>query len=303
MTLTAQIKGEAQKMGFSLVGIASAAPHSDFSFYNQWVNNGSQGGMAYLERGWEKRGDPQKILPGAKTFICCGLNYYHGPGGAISNYAWGDDYHEVFLEKLQALEKFISGIEPQARMKSYVDTGAILERSYAASAGLGWIGKNTCLINQKKGSFFFIGEILTDLDLEPDRPVADHCGTCTRCIDACPTQALTPYELQATKCISYLTIEHRGEIEPALQAKMGQHLVGCDICQDVCPWNKKIPLSEEPAFKPRAENVDPSLESLKSLKPEDFSVRFNKSPIKRLKWEGLQRNVEIAQANDSLRKA
>lgn len=298
MNLAQKIKQEALRIGFDLVGVASAFPHSDFNFFNQWVNKGYQGGMEYLARGREKRGDPQKILPGAKSFICCGLNYFHGfSEGGISNYAWGDDYHGVILEKLGVLEKFILEKAPKARMKSYVDTGAILERSYAASAGLGWIGKNTCLINQKVGSFFFVGEILTDLELEYDRPVADHCGTCTRCLDACPTQALTPYELNATRCISYLTIEHRGEIAPELADKMGNHLVGCDICQDVCPWNKKIPLSEEPSFAPRPENIHPSLESLQNLAPVEFSTRFKSSPIKRVKWEGLKRNVEIAVKN------
>ena len=298
MTLTAQIKAKALEMGFDLVGIALAKPHEDFHFFNEWIGKGYQGGMAYLERGREKRGDPSIILPGAKSFICCGLNYFQGfSKRGISNYAWGEDYHEVFLEKLKELERFILEIAPQGRMKSYVDTGAILERSYAAGAGLGWIGKNTCLIDTKKGSFFFIGEILTDLDLDPDKPVADHCGTCTRCLDACPTQALTPYELNATQCISYLTIEHRGEIAPELQAKMGNHLVGCDICQDVCPWNKKVPLGSEEAFKPRPENLDFSLTTLQKMTPEEFSSRFKGSPIKRLKWEGLMRNVEIARKN------
>ena len=186
-------------------------------------------------------------------------------------------------------------------MKSYVDTGPILERSYAATAGLGWIGKNTSLLNSKIGSFFFIGEILTDLDLEFDRPVADHCGKCTRCLDACPTQALKPYEMDATRCISYLTIEHRGEVDPGLEAKMGHHLVGCDICQDVCPWNQDIPQSCEEAFDPWPGHFNPPLESVASLTPEEFTEKFRGSAIKRVKWEGLQRNAERIQHRQRLR--
>ncbi len=301
-TLTQNIKNQAKELGFELVGIAPADPHAHLSFFDQWLAKGYAGTMNYLERGGDKRADPKRILEGAKTLICCGLNYYRGQPkslenvdperGWISRYAWGDDYHDIFLEKLKLLENFIRKEKPDVQMKSYVDTGPILERSYAESAGLGWIGKNTLLLNQNIGSYFFLGEIITNLPLEVDAPTNDHCGTCTRCIDACPTQALTPYELDATKCISYLTIEHRGAIKEEFRDKIGHHLVGCDICQEVCPWNRDPPIATEKRFDPRPGNFNPLLKELSSLSPEEFSNRFRKSPIKRVKWEGLQRNIK-----------
>ena len=303
MSLTQSIKQKAIELGFDLVGFTSAKPHADFSFYEKWIEKKSHGTMEWLVRGSEKRGDPQKILPGVKTIISCGLNYYRGyPKSTesekkdhvwVSNYAWGEDYHDIVLEKLEALILFINEISEGNAMnrvstKAYVDTGPILERSYAQSAGLGWVGKNTCLINTKIGSYFFIGEILTTLELETDQPGVDHCGKCTRCIDACPTDALTAYELDANKCLSYLTIEHKGEISEELKSKMGQQFYGCDICQDVCPWNKKNPLSTEKKFDPQEGNFHPEKEQLKKLTKEDFSKKFKNSPIKRMKWEKWQ---------------
>lgn len=306
--LTEKIKQQASSLGFDLIGIAPADPHAHLSFYDQWLAKGYAGTMGYLERGRDKRSNPQWVLEGAQTLICCGLNYYRGQPkstehsdperGWIARYAWGEDYHEVFLEKLKKLEEFIRTEEPNAKLKSYVDTGPILERSYAASAGLGWVGKNSCLISKEIGSFFFIGEILTDLPLIPDEATFDHCGSCTRCLDACPTQALTSYELDATKCISYLMIEHRGEIKEELRDKIGHHLVGCDICQEVCPWNREPPISQEKSFDPRPGNFHPSLETLEKLTPEEFSSRFRGSAVKRVKWEGLQRNVELIRKNN-----
>ncbi len=304
MSLSEDIKKEALRLGFDLVGITSADPHPHVSFFKDWLAHQHHASMAYLANNQDKRADPHLVLQEAKTFICCGLNYYHGyprsvdckdpARGWISNYAWGDDYHDVVLKKLKQLESFIKTHVPEAKTKSYVDTGPILERSYAASAGLGWIGKNTLLINRKVGSYFFIGEILTNLDLETDSPVPDHCGTCTRCLDACPTHALVPGKLDANKCISYLTIEHRGDIDPGLSIQMKNNLVGCDICQDVCPWNREPPLSTELSFKPREGNFHPALEDIDKISSEDFSSRFKGSPIKRVKWEGLKRNAEIA---------
>lgn len=306
--LSKQIKEQAKSLGFDLVGITSANPHDHRLFFNNWINKGYQGNMEWLMKGQEKRNDPQKILPGAKTIICCGLNYYRGKSfsihsqkkghGWISNYAWGNDYHQIVLEKLKQLEIFILDQIPNAQLKSYVDTGPVLERSYANSAGLGWIGKNTCLINKKIGSFFFLGEILTNLELEVDQPELDHCGKCTRCIDACSTDAISAYELNAKQCISYLTIEHRDSINPHLAQKMGNHLVGCDICQDVCPWNQDISQSNESSFDPLPENFYPSLQQIQKLNEEQFSKRFKNSPIKRVKLKGLQRNVEIAIKNE-----
>lgn len=307
--ITAQIKAAGKKIGFELVGIAPAGPHDHLGFFRQWLEKGFAGTMEYLARRREDRADPRRLLPGAQSIICCGLHYYHGEPsskeaaqaghGWISRYAWGDDYHDVVLEKLGVLEDFIRGeIAAEAQLKSYVDTGPILERSYAASAGLGWIGKNTMLINRKVGSYFFLGEILTDLKLIPDTPEPDYCGHCTRCLDACPTAALNPYELDANKCISYLTIEHRGPIAETMQGKMGRHVVGCDICQEVCPWNQEIPLSGEENFRPRPGLFNPDLATLSELDETKFRELFKKSAIRRVKPAGLKRNVHIARQND-----
>lgn len=311
--LTRRIKDKAHQLGFDLVGVAPAdVPPDHLAFFDRWINHGYAGTMDYLKKGREKRGDPSKILEGVRSIITCGLNYHRGypksvecheegrgqcPKGWISCYAWGDDYHDMILKKLEELEKFIKSEAPQARMKSYGDTGPVLERTIAAEAGLGWIGKNSCLINTHVGSYFFLGEILTDLQLVYDKPTADHCGTCTRCLEACPTQALKPYEMDATRCISYLTIEFRGDINPELAQKMGNHLVGCDICQDVCPWNRHPPLSREPSFEPRSENHHPDIKPLLDLTEEDFKKRFSRSAIRRIKWKNFLRNVRIALQN------
>lgn len=306
--ITEQIKQRAREIGFDLVGITSAAPHEHVSFLDQWLAKGYDGTMAYLARRRDERAAPQQLLPGAKTMICCGLNYHGGEAsssdsltpeqGWISRYAWGEDYHEVVLAKLKQLESFIhETIDPTAQLKSYVDTGPILERSYAASAGLGWIAKNTMLINRRQGSYFFIGEIITDMELSCDAPETDHCGNCRLCIEACPTEALAPYEMDASRCISYLTIEQRGEIAVELQQQMGQHLVGCDICQEVCPWNHEVPISGETAFRPREGLHRPKLEAFDAMTEDGFRERFRNSAIKRVKWKGLQRNVTIAKRN------
>lgn len=302
--LTTEIKNKAREIGFDLVGIAYAKPSERLNFFREWISKGYAGTMGWLVRSFEKRSDPRKVLDGAKTVICCGLKYYRGHPfsincqekgrGWISSYCWGDDYHYVLSEKLKLLEDFIRERVSSASLKSYVDTGPVLEKDYANRAGLGWIGKNTCLINKKEGSLFFIGEIITDLDLVCDSSVPDHCGKCTKCIEACPTKALKPYEMDAGRCISYLTIEHRGEIDPSLRKKMGRNIVGCDICQDVCPWNQKLSLSKEETFDPHPGNFHPCLESLSGLSQKEFSKRFKGSSVKRVKWEGLIRNVGIA---------
>lgn len=305
---TDRIKKKAQQLGFELVGIALATPHEDMTFFDAWLEKEYAGTMAYLARRRDDRADPKRLLAGAQTIICCGINYNGEETnsqdcatedrGWISRYAWGDDYHDVVLAKLKELETFIrDSIDASALLKSYVDTGPILERSYAASAGLGWIGKNTMLINRKIGSYFFIGTILTNLDLVPDAPETDHCGTCRLCIDACPTEALTPYELDATQCISYLTIEHRGEIDTHLREKIGHHLVGCDICQEVCPWNQAIPLSPVEAFQPRPGLHRPDLSQLENLDEAGFREKFRNSAIKRVKPAGLKRNLAIVRRN------
>lgn len=297
LSLKEIIKKQATCLGFDLVGVAKAVPHPDRFFFLDWLDNGYAATMDWMHRSREKRGDPALILPQVKSMICLGLLYNtNHPKEFISNYAWGEDYHEVLLSKLKLLEQFIHEQRPDAQTKCYVDTGPVLERSYAASAGLGWIGKNTCLIHPKLGSFFFLGEILTDLELETDDPMMDHCGKCTRCIDACPTQVLVPHRLDANKCISYLTIEHRGIIDEGLASKMGHHVVGCDICQDVCPWNDKAPVTKEKSFEPRPGFFNPDFSSLEKM-GENFSEVFKNSPIKRLKKEGWERNLKIVRKN------
>jgi epoxyqueuosine reductase len=223
--------------------------------------------------------------------------------GWISRYAWSEcDYHDVILPKLRVLEariaEFAKDTGQDFRSWCYVDTGPVVERVYAKYAGIGWIGKNTCIINQEKGSWIFLGVILTSLELQPDIPAPDRCGSCTRCIDACPTNAFPkPYEIDPTRCIAYLTIEKKGAIAEELRGGMGRHIFGCDICQDVCPWNSKAPIGTEPGFAPRTEFVNPALDWLASLDADGFREAFRKSPIKRAKLNGVRRNVVTAMGN------
>ena len=268
------------------------------------------GAMGYLtDRRADVRRDPKLLLPSARSIICVG-KLYNGPQprstealeserGWISRYAWGDDYHDVMRRGLEQLAAKLGG---DHEYKICVDTAPLLERSYAREAGLGWIGKNTCLINQEIGSWIFLGEILTSLEVRPDSPLPDRCGTCTRCIDACPTQAIPPggYELDARRCIPYFTIELHGAAPEELRASIGQHIFGCDICQDVCPWNSRAPIAEEPAFEPR--HYAPALEELACMTEDDFRSRFHDSPIRRAKYAGFLRNVAIAMGNSGLEK-
>ncbi|MFQ5752638.1 MAG: tRNA epoxyqueuosine(34) reductase QueG, partial [bacterium] len=265
--------------------------------------------MEYMKRNVEKRTDVTKSVPSAKSVIVCALIYdshdplstemKDRPKGWISRYAWGDDYHEILQKKLFDLLEFVK-IESSEEVigQVYVDTGPVVDRVYAKYAGIGWFGKNTCILNQQKGSWFFLGEIITNLELAHDTPVPDRCGTCNRCIEACPTDAiLEPYVLDAQRCISYLTIELREEIPLELRDKMGQHIFGCDICQDVCPWNRKAPKTTEPGFQPRSGLFNPQLSAMANLTLADFQEKFNKSPIKRSKYQGFLRNVAVAMGN------
>ncbi len=309
MSLTFTIKEKARELGFDLVGVAPLEPMPELSFYKDWIAAGHAGKMQYLERNVNKRSGEVPVIPEAKSVIVCALVYHtdyplstemHDPTrGWISRYAWGDDYHSVLESKLFELLDFIkkeSAEEVVGRV--YVDTGPVVDRVFAKYAGIGWFGKNTCIINQQKGSWFFLGEIITNLELEYDAPVPDRCGTCNRCIEACPTEAiLEPYVLDARKCISYLTIELRDEIPLELRDGIGNHIFGCDICQDVCPWNRKAPVTEAPAFQPRENFFYPDLAALTKLTAEDFSEMFRKSPIKRTKRRGLLRNVAAAMGN------
>lgn len=298
-----EIREIAVECGFELAGVAPAYPHEDMARYVDWVARGYAGRMGYLtDHRAAIRSDPRNLLPAARSIICVG-KLYNGPEpystrfdaserGWISRYAWGDDYHVVLRE---GLERMAARLGPHHEWRVCVDTAPLLERSYARQAGLGWIGKNTCLINQPLGSWFFLGELLTSLEIAPDSPPPDRCGTCTRCIDACPTGALAPYELDATLCISYFTIELRGPVPEEHQAAIGRHVFGCDICQDVCPWNRRAPVTEEPAFAPR--DFAPPLDKLASVTEAEFREMFRGSAVRRAKYADFMRNVAIAREN------
>jgi epoxyqueuosine reductase len=296
----------ARDCGFLLAGVARAEPLAeDNRRYLHWVERGLAGAMGYLTgRRAAIRTDPRLLLPSARSIIVAGM-LYNGPEahstefsqadlGWISRYAWGDDYHDVLRRGLEKLaEKLGAGHEH----KICVDTAPLLERSYARAAGLGWIGKNTCLINQEMGSWFFLGEILTSLEIEAGAPPPDRCGVCTRCIEACPTGAIASggYEIDARSCISYFTIELRGPVPEYARAGIGAHVFGCDICQDVCPWNRQPPFSTEPAFAPR--HFAPPLEKLAALSEDEFREVFRSSPVQRARYTGFLRNVAIAMGN------
>lgn len=290
MTLAQKIKEKGHELGFELVGFAPAHPAPDSDYFRWWLDQGYAATMIYLNRQAERRGDLEKVLPGVKSVICCGLNYFTGaPGDRIARYAHGEDYHRIVGDRLRTWEEFIRAIDPEARTKSYVDTGPVLERSYAARAGLGWIGKNTMLLNEGLGSFFFLGEILTTIafdETEYGRPALDQCGTCTKCLDACPTGALPePGVLDANKCVSYLTIEYRGEFSPEQEAMIGGHVYGCDICQEVCPYNDRIPATPLKEFQPR-----PGLGDF-----EDFVRLIEGSAMDRISFAQWVRNLRTVQ--------
>ena len=316
--ITNEIKQLALEAGFDLAGIASAHDTSEHAFFPQWIADGCAGDMRYLEArnhtGDLKRASLANAAPWARSVVVCGLNYnsdtpYSTHAGSptegwISRYALLQrDYHEVLLPKLRWLESAMIKLCRERGMEAprtwcYVDTGPIIERIFARYAGIGWIGKNTCVLNEALGSWLFLGVMLTSLPLPPDTPAADRCGSCTRCLDACPTHAFPfPYQLDATKCISYLTIEKRGEIPGEFHANIGRQIFGCDICQDVCPWNRHAPISTAPEFVARPELVNPDLGRLASLTPEEFREVFRGTPVKRAKHEGLLRNVAIAMGN------
>lgn len=315
--ITALVKEAAARTGFDLCGVAPIRDFAELKYFPEWIAAGHAGEMKYLESraesGGLKRASLRSAVPWARSVIVCCINYNtaepnsnatHEPDrGWISRYAWGgEDYHESVRRRLQAVEKVLRDADmPEAaelQTRSYVDTGPLVERVYARYAGVGWIGKNTCVINQKLGSWFFLGVILTSLALLPDFPAPDRCGTCTRCIDACPTDALiAPYRLDSNRCISYLTIEKRGDIPEELRQGMGRHVFGCDICQDVCPWNRKSPPTAAAEFQPREGLVNPALEWIAAMSENDYRRTFKNSAIRRAKRGGLRRNAVIAMGN------
>jgi epoxyqueuosine reductase len=299
-TLTRTIKAKAAELGFAGVGISRAdALTEEGARLREWLDRRYHGTMEWMERNFEKRVDQRTIVPGAKSVISLAMNYYaavrHSDDpqtGKISRYAWGDDYHLVMTPRIQTLLDCIKLEQPGANARVYVDTGPVMDKAWAVRSGIGWLGKHTNVITKDYGSWVFLGEIILDIELEYDEPIADFCGTCRACIDACPTGAIVePYVLDSNKCISYLTIEHRGEIPGDLKPKFENWVYGCDICQDVCPWNSFQQQSKEKAFVPREENIAPKLEELKGMSDEEFSRRFRRSPVKRTKIAGLKRNV------------
>ena len=311
--ITADIKRVAGEAGFELAGIAPAEDFRELAVYPEWIAAGHAGEMRYLEardaRGRLKRASLQHVAPWARSVVVCALNYNTAQPrsteardrrrGWISRYAWSqEDYHDAVMRRLRQVEAAIRQACGECETRCYVDTGPVVERVYAKYAGIGWMGKNTCLINQQIGSWLFLGVILTSLELQPDLPAPDRCGSCRRCIEACPTAAfLGPYQLDATRCISYLTIEKRGPAPEELRAGMGNHVFGCDICQDVCPWNRKAPVSDAPELQARPALVNPALEWLAAMRDDEFRGVFRRSPIKRAKRIGLRRNVALAMGN------
>jgi len=327
-----RVKQLAREAGFDLCGIAPIRDFRELQAFPDWIAEGRHGEMKYMEArddaGELKRAALRRIAPWARSVIVCAINYNtaqpystqasDASRGWISRYAWSrEDYHDVVMRRLRTVEMRLRELVnssfaartsdhcPQPtnhglETRCYVDTGPLIERVFAKYAGVGWIGKNTCTINQKLGSWLFLGVILTSLDLAPDLPAPDRCGSCTRCITACPTQAITgPGELDARLCISYLTIEKRGEIPEDLRADMGRHIFGCDICQDVCPWNRKAPATAAEEFQPREGLVNPPLQWLAEMQSEEFHKVFRGSPVRRTKLSGLRRNAVVAMGNSA----
>ena len=331
--VTAFVKQASHEAGFELAGVAPVRDFPELNRFANWIDAGHAGEMKYMETRHEtgqlKRSSLRSTIPWARSVIVCAINYNTAQPlstqvsdpkrGWISRYAWGrDDYHQTVLKKLRRVEAALKQYCEDFRLmntesesaheralpanelqtRCYVDTGPLVERVYAKYAGVGWIGKNTCILNQKIGSWLFLGVILTSLELEADLPAPDRCGKCTRCIDACPTDALiAPYQLDSNKCISYLTIEKRGAIPEEIRGAMGRHVFGCDICQDVCPWNRKAPSTTAAESQPREGLVNPALDWLAEMTSEKFKQTFRGSPVRRTKSSGLRRNAVIAMGN------
>jgi epoxyqueuosine reductase len=305
---SAEITQQASALGFDLCGVAPAESFPELAFLREWLDRGYAATMAWMERSADRRADVRALLPGARSVVVTATLYNVDrpyspelpPGVArISRYAWGDDYHDVVKRRLDQLLEWMRRESPGAfDARAYVDTGPVQERVYAQYAGLGWIGKNTCLINPELGSWLFLGVIVTTLALEPDTQGLELCGSCTRCLDACPTGALVDAGvLDSNRCLSYLTIEHRGPVPEEHHAAIGAHIYGCDICQEVCPFNQPAPVSADPAWQPRAGLDLPALAELRRRSDEDWRILLKGSPMKRAKVEGLRRNIEVALHN------
>jgi epoxyqueuosine reductase len=302
---TQKIKSKALELGFVKVGVARADELTEEGQrLREWLRRGYHATMAWMAGNVDRRVDPRSVLPNAQSVVCVAMNYYtevrHSDDpsvGKISRYAWGDDYHIVLTDRLRQLSEYIKELEPTVNVKVYVDTGPVMDKAWAVRAGIGWLGKHTNVITREYGSWVFLGELILDIELEYDQPIADYCGSCTACIEACPTGAiLEPYVLDSNKCISYLTIEHRESISPELASNFQNWVYGCDICQDVCPWNRFQQPTAEAAFLPRAYNIAPKLSELAEMSEEEFRERFRKSAVKRTKHQGLVRNARAVLA-------
>ena len=304
--LTAELKQQAARLGFELAGATPAVTPPAFEYFRRWLADGFAGRMQYLSDRADARQDPRRVLDGAQSILMLATNYRSvGPAevksgqGRISRYAWGTDYHEVVRRRLGRLAEFHRRLLPGAKVRGVVDTAPLLEREFARLAGLGWIGKNTCLVNRRFGSWLFLAALLSSEELEYDEPIAaSSCGSCRACLDACPTGALVaPYRLDARRCISYLTIELRGSIPAELRGALGERLFGCDLCQEACPHNRRTPATTEPSFHP-AEAANPAdLAALFALDEEEFRRRFRHAPLRRAGRQGLLRNAAILLGN------
>lgn len=310
MQLTNKIVEDVSKsLGFALFGFAEYCQlHKEVEYLSKWLQKKYNSGMSYMERNFEKRNDVRLILPDAKSIISLGMNYYTGHQysnvenfGKVSRYAWGKDYHLVIWEKLDQLIQKLKEIDPTFEAKTYIDTGPVMDKAWAVRSGLGWLGKHSNVINRKLGSWFFVATVITNSEFAPSIKVADLCGSCTACIDACPTNAIVQdYVVDASKCISYLTIENKGEIDKTLFGKFDNWIFGCDICQDVCPWNKKFSLeTTEAEFQPKEGNKEIPFQLIETMTENSFKQKFTESPILRTKLKGLKRNAEFLQKSES----
>ena len=306
--LAGLIKRKALDLGFDLAGIAPASPSKYRQYLRHWLDDGRAATMAYLANRFDERTDPAAYLAGAASVVCVAVNYYmpleKPPAAAaehqarVARYALGGDYHQWMKTRLHCLADWLRQQAPAARTRASVDTGPVMEKELAARAGVGWIGKNTCLIHPRIGSWLLLGEVITTLDLPPDEPATDRCGTCRRCIDACPTGALTQeYQMDARRCIAYLNIENKGDIAADLAANMGDWLFGCDICQDVCPFNRQPPAAVDAAFRPRWPSGTVDLRDVATWTPEQYAAALTGSAMKRVKLPILRRNAEIVARN------
>lgn len=299
----------AKELGFDLIGFAKVEElDNEIETLNYWLSKGYNAGMNYMERNLDKRKDISKILPSAKSVISLGINYYNKSdfsnlpqNGKVSRYAWGKDYHYIIWDKLKILESKLKEIDREFESKSYIDTGPVMDKIWAVKAGLGWMGKHSNIISRNLGSWIFLADVITNYSFDYNEPISDFCGTCTACIDACPTDAIVEnYIVDSNKCISYLTIENKGEISNEFSGKFENWLFGCDICQDVCPWNKKFSRQTKDKEFLEIKNKELPIEEILEMNNEEFKEKFKESPISRAKLSGLQRNAKFLRYNSSI---